>query len=131
MGGKGGEGMKVYVNWHEFEIDVEKIKRIGFYYDSKKHRWSVHLNGWSEEETFEISEKKGEAIIEFLKWLSKESKKLSTRDLIVKKTSTPGSEDSFDMVLTKKSSIVGPGDEENFDVDHDEDFFDFQGEVIA
>ena len=111
--------MKVYVNWHEFEIDVEKIERIGFYYDSKKHKWNVHLNGWSEDEEFEISEKKGEAIIEFLKWLSKESKKLPT----------PGSEENFEeAALSKESSTVGPGDEENFDMDHDEENFDSQGE---
>ncbi|WP_456395044.1 hypothetical protein [Thermococcus sp.] len=80
--------MRVSVNWVDFEIDIDKIEEISFYYDSKKHRWEVHLNGWEEDVRFEISAKKGEAIIEFLKWLSQESKKLST----------PGSENYFDEV---------------------------------
>jgi len=115
--------MKVYVNWHAFEIDIDKIESISFEYDSKKHKWKVHLNGWSEDEEFEISEKKGEAIIEFLKWLSQESKKLSI----------PGSEGTFDMdhgeetfenaALSKESSSVGPGVEETLALDHGENSF--------
>ncbi|ALM76485.1 MULTISPECIES: hypothetical protein [Thermococcus] len=106
--------MKVYVNWREFEIDIDKIESISFDYDSKKHKWKVHLNGWSEDEEFEISEKKGEAIIEFLKWLSKESKKLSI----------PGSEGTFERTIAKESSSVGPGVEETLALDHDEENFD-------
>jgi len=135
--------MKVYVNWHEFEIDVEKVKRISFHYNSKTHRYEIYLNGsevcWNAEK-FEISEKKGEAIIEFLKWLSQASKKLST----------PGSEENFEgAAISKELSMVGPTLEETFDKaasskgtsppgiedifaeDHSEDSFDFQGGVRA
>ncbi|NJE27031.1 hypothetical protein E3E22_10505 [Thermococcus sp. MV5] len=110
--------MKVYVDWREFEIDIEKIESISFYYDSKRHKWKVHLNQWSESKEFEISEKKGKAIIDFLKWLSEESKKLSI----------PGSEETFESTITKESSSVGPGLEEILALDHSEDSFDFQGD---
>lgn len=110
--------MRVSVNWVDFEIEVDRIEEISFYYDSKRHKWRVHLNGWSEGEEFEISEKKGEAIIEFLKWLSQESKKLSS----------PGSEETFDRALPKESSSIGPGVEETLALDHDEETFDSQGE---
>jgi len=108
--------MKVYVNWREFEIDVEKIKRISFHYNSKTHRYEIYLNGsevrFFDAEKFEISKKKGEAIIDFLKWLSQ-------------KLSTPGSEENFEgAAISKKSSIAGPGDEETFDMVHDEDIFE-------
>ena len=107
--------MKVYVNWHEFEIDVEKIKRISFHYNSKTHHYEIYLNGsevcWNAER-FEISKKKGEAIIDFLKWLSQ-------------KLSTPGSEENFEgAAISKKSSIAGPRDEETFDMVHDEEIFE-------
>ncbi len=93
--------MKVYVNWVSFDVDIDKIEEVNFYYDSKTHRWKAYVGHGTGDE-FEISEKKGKAIIEFLKWLSQESKKLSS---------------------------VGPGDEETFDMVHDEEIFDFQGEV--
>jgi|GEM_PF-3152402 hypothetical protein len=102
--------MKVVVEWREFGIDISKIEKISFYYDSKRHKWIAYVNYGTGDE-FEISEKKGEAIIEFLKWLSQVSKKLST----------PGS--------SKESSTVGPGDEGIFDMDHVEEIFESQGEV--
>ena len=105
--------MKVCVNWHAFEVDINKIEEISFCYDSKTHRWKVHLNGWSEDKEFEVSEKKGEAIIEFLRWLSKESKKFST----------PGSEGTFERTIAKESSSVGPGVEETLALDHGENSF--------
>ena len=78
----------VSVDWHGFEIDPKNIERILFYYNSKTHRYEVHLNYGSENRTFKISKAKGDAIIEFLKWLGQESKELSP----------PGSEEIFDEV---------------------------------
>lgn len=80
----------IYVSagWHGFEIDPKNIERISFYYNSKTHRYEVHLNYGSENRTFEISKAKGDAIIEFLRWLSQESKK----------PSLPGNEETFDEV---------------------------------
>ena len=105
--------MRVSVNWVDFEIDIDKIEKISFYYDSKRHKWIAYLDYRARDE-FEISEKKGEAIIEFLKWLGQMSKKLSS----------PGSEETFDRALSKESSTVGPGNEETFDMVHDEEIFD-------
>jgi len=94
----------IYVSdgWHGFDIDPQNLERISFYYNSKTHRYEVHLNYGSEKKTFEVSEAKGKAIIEFLRWLSQESKELSE----------PGSEDSFAEVP-------------------DEEIFDFQGGMEA
>ena len=75
----------VSAGWDGFDMDLQAIERISFYYNSKTHRYEVHLNWGSEKKTFEVSKAKGEAIIEFLKWLGQESKELSS----------PGSEDSF------------------------------------
>jgi len=111
--------LTVSVNWVDFDIDVEKIEKIGFYYDSKRHKWIAYV-GYGTGDEFEISKKKGEAIIEFLKWLGKVSKKLSTS----------GSEEIFERTTAKESSTVGPGVEDNFDVVHDEEIFDFQGDEL-
>lgn len=92
----------VFADWNKFDIDTQSIEYISFYYNSKTHRYEVHLNYGSEKKTFEVSKAKGEAIIEFLKWLSQESKGLSE----------PGSEDSFAEVP-------------------DEEIFDFQGGMEA
>ena len=98
----------VYGDLSGFDINSQAIEAISFYYNSKTHRYEVHLNYGSENKTFEVSKAKGEAIIEFLKWLSQESKELSS----------PGSEDSFDKVPN----------EDSFAEDLSEEIFDSQGE---
>ena len=93
----------VYGDCPGFDIDSQAIEAISFYYNSKTHRYEVHLNYGSEKKTFEVSKAKGEAIIEFLKWLGQESKELSS----------PGSEDSFAEDLSEE--IFDSQGENSFD----------------
>ena len=121
----------VYGDCRGFDIDSQAIEAISFYYNSKTHRYEFHLNYGSENKTFEVSKAKGEAIIEFLKWLGQESKELSS----------PGSEDSFDWEdfgevdeyfadPQELREFLGdlPEDEDSFAEDLSEEIFDSQGE---
>ncbi|WP_297490312.1 hypothetical protein [Thermococcus sp.] len=131
----------VYGDCPGFDIDSSAIEAISFYYNSKTHRYEVHLNYGSEKKTFEVSKAKGETIVEFLRWLGQESKELSPRSSTKELSSEIGSEDSFDwedfgeideyfVDPQELREFLGdlPEDEDSFAEDLSEEIFDSQGE---
>jgi len=115
--------------WDGYYIEIEG-KTIVASRDSKCHKW-IFKNGrdWDAPVFHEISEKKGEAILEFLKKLStcRQSKKTSKGAEDEDTLYFPGNSKEISGAAVSEENLDSRGGEDTFDKDQDEDTFDLPG----
>lgn len=115
--------MKLDETWGGYILKIEG-KTIYIHHDSKRHQWSFQENEigcwyYGGKEFFRISEKKGEAIIEFLQALTKILSKASNGEKNL-------DNDPNEEILENFQE----NDEDFLDMDHNEDFLDTAEEVV-
>jgi len=100
-------GVKITQSWGGYKLYIEG-QIIYIDHDSSQHRWRFKNENF--EEFFNISEKKGEAIVEFLKALAK----------ITSHPEASGNEENFSLddeeIFSQEEGDLGAEDEETFGV---------------
>jgi len=107
------------ISWEDIRLKNIDELIFTFYYDAKNHRYRISINYGEAYVT--VTEKRGEAIFEFLSIVAKLLEK--RRNL-----RAPDDEETFDDQEDEEIFDAGL-DEDSFDFQEDEDFFEDDEEV--